>query len=127
MPSLGGGTTDPVLYFSLEDEMEFYKPERFEDWESVETFPDYEVSNTGLVENTRLGHILEPVTHHSGAMVVSMKHESGRFKQVQVKRLVMGAFKKTVSVAPLPSSSFRLSSVASIIAPPPGGEAGQSL
>ena len=74
--------------------MEFYKPERFEDWESVEAFPDYEVSNTGLVENTRLGHILEPVAHHSGAMVVSMKHESGRFKQAQVKRLVMGAFKK---------------------------------
>ena len=74
--------------------MEFYKPDRFEDWEEINGFPDYEVSNMGEVENTRLEHILEPIKSNSGAFVVNMKHEGGKFKQAQIKRLVMGAFKK---------------------------------
>ena len=60
-------------------------------WETVESNPNYEVSNTGKVRNIKTKKTLKPCLSNSGYHVISMSN-NGKIKSANVHTLVAKAF-----------------------------------
>lgn len=67
------------------------KDENFElEWRPVRPFPNFEVSNTGLVRKRFNGKVLEPCGHNDS--MVKLTDSKGRSIERQIRGLVVGAF-----------------------------------
>lgn len=62
-------------------------------YKTVTSYPNYEVSNTGLVRNKRTGRVLKPLVLTKGYLGVRLYHE-GNGKTLKIHRLVALAFVK---------------------------------
>lgn len=60
-------------------------------WKTIEQYPNYEVSNTGLVRNKVSGKELKPDSEHKGYLRVRLHNNAG-YKHKRVHRLVAEAF-----------------------------------
>lgn len=60
-------------------------------WKTIEEYPNYEVSNTGLVRNKKSGRVLKPAKNTTGYPQVPLCN-NGRCKLRLVHRLVAEAF-----------------------------------
>lgn len=63
-----------------------------EEWNTINDFPNYEVSNTGIVRNRKTGRILKPYSNRGGYLVVILMNSKGERKCLLVHRLVAKAF-----------------------------------
>lgn len=62
-----------------------------EEWVEIEGYPNYAVSNYGLVVNVKRNVLLKPRPNDEGYLRVSLSFE-GRVRDFYVHRLVAGAF-----------------------------------
>lgn len=60
-------------------------------WKTIKQFPDYEVSNTGLVRNNVTGNVLKPYDNGRGYLQVGL-YNNGSRKKKRINRLVAKAF-----------------------------------
>jgi len=60
------------------------------EWKSIENYPNYEISNCGLVMNIR-GNILKPHLDHRGYERLALC-KNGKLKNFRIHRLVADAF-----------------------------------
>ena len=60
-------------------------------WKTIEHYPDYEVSNKGLVRNKVSGKVLKPEKTNGGYLRVALGNDEG-YKKKKVHRLVAEAF-----------------------------------
>lgn len=60
-------------------------------YKTVTSYPNYEVSNTGLIRNKRTGRVLRPLILTKGYRGVRL-YESGNGKTLKIHRLVAHAF-----------------------------------
>ena len=59
-------------------------------WKKIENYPKYEISDCGLVMNSR-GNILKPRKHYKGYLEIYLS-ENGKRKNFKIHRLVAQAF-----------------------------------
>lgn len=62
-----------------------------EDWRVIPDFPNYAVSDTGLVKNLKTGRILRPGVHRQGYLLVWLSDHGLRYGK-SIHRLVTEAF-----------------------------------
>ena len=63
-----------------------------EEWNTINDYPNYEVSNTGKVRNRGTGRILKPYNNRGGYLSVVLMSPKGERKFCLVHRLVAMAF-----------------------------------
>ena len=62
------------------------------EWRVVSGFPNYEVSNTGLVRRRETGRVRKQWTEQSGHKTVTLQNRGEKAKRLKVHRLVAKAF-----------------------------------
>lgn len=63
-------------------------------WKTINSFPNYEVSNVGSVRNTKTGNMLKVATNNSGYKLVCLSHKNKK-QTGYIHRLVAEAFINT--------------------------------
>lgn len=62
-----------------------------EEWRSIDSYPNYDVSNCGRVRNSKTGRVLKPGRHKQGYSLVWLS-KAGKTKGRSVHSLVANAF-----------------------------------
>ena len=62
------------------------------EWRTIDGFPNYEVSSTGLVLSHNTGGILSPLTHHNGYLSVVLCGKLIGMKRIGIHRIVATTF-----------------------------------
>jgi hypothetical protein len=62
------------------------------EWRTIDGFPNYEVSSTGLVLSHNTGGILSPLTHHNGYLSVMLSNPLIGTKRIGIHRIVAISF-----------------------------------
>jgi hypothetical protein len=62
------------------------------EWRTIDGFPNYEVSSTGLVLSHNTGGIMSPLTHHNGYLSVMLSNQLVGMKRIGIHRIVATSF-----------------------------------
>jgi len=62
--------------------------------EDMNEYPGYAIHSNGNVENTQTGRILKPGINNGGYYQVGLKNRDGKFKTVDIHKLVAKCFRK---------------------------------
>jgi len=60
-------------------------------WKTIENYPNYEISDCGMVLSHYSGNILKPDKHHKGYLLIYLS-KNGKRKRFSIHRLVAQAF-----------------------------------